>query len=480
MYGRGIKGNGTSIAIVDAYGDPQIGQDLHSFDSIAGLSAPTISIHYPDGVPTTTDANWAVETALDVEWAHAIAPAASIDIVVAFDATLPSIFDGINFVATQLPSETVLSMSFGLSESQFPTTGPYTIAAHHQLFTTISSHGTSSFASSGDNGASVCCDPSYPASDPLVIAVGGTSLYLDGTDNYAGEDTWSGSGAGSSTVFAKPSWQKGLGDPSRDIVDVSYDGDPATGFLVTEGGRQLQVGGTSAGSPQWAALTALASQATRTRYGSIAGKLYNLTSYHDVTTLSDGFFSAGTGWDYPTGLGTPDANQLIGNLIQPSVHFRASGLFQGLNITTTGSLQSNNITLTISGTVSVAAVNATTLVTVFTKNYTITNITLQNMTMGLMAHFLLSIPVSPYPVSDDFAVTVKGSRTTIQVDPTRRVNISGGGLVNINDVSIVIGDYNARIGGSRYNASADLAVTGIVGVTDVSIVDLYFNSPVIS
>ena len=480
LYGRGVKGNGTSIAIIDAYGDPNIGHDLGLFDSIAGLPAPVIRIHYPDGFPTVTDSGWAVETALDVEWAHAVAPAATIDIVVTLDASLAHIYNGINLVATQLTNETVLSMSFGLSESQFPTTGSNTIAAHHQLFTTIASHGTSIFASSGDNGATVCCDPSYPASDSLVIAVGGTSLYLDGAANYAGEDTWSGSGAGSSTVFSKPSWQKGLGDSSRDIADVAYDADPSTGFLVVENARQFQVGGTSAGSPQWAALTALASQATRTRYGSIAAKLYNLTAYHDITTLSDGFFAALPGWDYPTGLGSPDANLLIGNLIQPPVHVRSSGFFQSLNITTTGNLQINNFTSTVSGTLSVRATNITTLAMVYVKNYTITNLRLQNQTVGRITRFLLSIPVNPYPLSDDITVTIQGSRITVQVDPTRRVNISGGGLVNINDVSIVIGDYNEHVGSPQYNPIADLALTGIVGVTDLSIVDLYFNTPVIS
>jgi subtilase family serine protease len=148
-------GNGTRIAIIDAYGDPSLSADLSSFDSLTGLPPVTLNIFYPDG-PRRTNSGWALETALDVEWAHSIAPAATIDLVVAFDSALGHIFDGIGFVASSLPSEKVLSMSFGLSELPYPTTGSFTIAATHQLFATITSHGTVPFASSGDSGASSC------------------------------------------------------------------------------------------------------------------------------------------------------------------------------------------------------------------------------------------------------------------------------------------------------------------------------------
>src|SRR5207245_10330968 len=203
----------------------------------------------------------------------------------------------------------------------------------------INSHGTTPFASSGDSGASSCCNPQYPSSDPLVVAVGGTSLTLNSDASYGSETTWSGSGAGSSTVFAKPSWQQGLGDSMRDAVDVSYDADPNSGVLVVEGGSLFQVGGTSAGAPQWAALIALANEANGEKYGSVSGRLYMIFNYHDVTTGSDGFFSATKGWDYPTGLGTPNAdaltNALASNIL---VSINNTVLFQRLTIATTGTL----------------------------------------------------------------------------------------------------------------------------------------------
>src|ERR1700756_49923 len=478
LYTHGIKGNGTRIAIVDAFGDSRLSQDLSSFDSLTGLPAATMNTYYPDGQPSTTNSGWALETALDVEWAHAIAPSATIDLVVAFDDSLGSVYDGISFVAGHLTSETVLSMSFGLSESQFPTTGNYTIALHHQLFATMASHGTSMFASSGDSGSSSCCDVSYPASDPLVVAVGGTTLHLDGSASYLYDSVWSGSGAGSSLIFAKPSWQNGLGDSMRDIADVSYDANPSTGVIVVQGGSQFTVGGTSAGSPQWAALMALASQAANTRFGSIGAKLYNLTSYHDVTIGSNGFFPTGPGWDYPTGLGTPDASLIVSGLIQPPTPLESSSTFQGLNVTTTGSLQVNTFTSTVSGTARVVATNSTTGLLVFSKNYTISNVLLQNMTTSQSTHFLLSIPLTPYPLSSDITLTLQGTKTTTQVAVSRDVNISGSGSVNINDVTTVISDYGSSQGSPGYNPQADLGATGMIGISDVTIAILYYGAPV--
>lgn len=347
LYVRGIKGNGTRIAIIDAFGDPPLSSDLASFDTLTGLPSAPVNLYFPDGVPKFRNSGWALETALDVEWAHAIAPAATIDNVIAFDASFGHIFDAIAFVANSLPNETVLSMSFGAAESTYPATGPLTIAATHQLFVTIASHGTTAFASSGDSGASSCCNIQYPASDPLVASVGGTTLTLKSDASYSSETAWSGSSAGASIVFSKPTWQQGLGDSMRDIVDVSYDGDPNTGVLVVQGGKTFQVGGTSAGSPQWAALAALASQANSIKYGSIAPRLYKISSYHDITAGSDGFFSATIGWDYPTGLGTPDANAIVNALGLFNFTVSNSG---GINVLQGGSGSNMISVILVSGT----------------------------------------------------------------------------------------------------------------------------------
>jgi subtilase family serine protease len=478
LYAQGINGSRTRIAIIDAYGDPSLSSDLSNFESLTLLPPATVHIYYPDGTPITTDSGWALETALDVEWAHAMAPAATIDLVVSTDSSLGNIYDAISYVANNLPTETALSMSFGLPESQYPITGSYTIAATHQLFLTITSHGTAPFASSGDNAVDTCCNVNYPASDPLVVAVGGTSLILNSTASYVSEASWSDSSAGSSIVFAKPSWQRGLGDSMRDIVDVSYDADPNTGVLVIQNGAEYEVGGTSTGSPQWAALATLASQASNGRFGAIASRLYSLSAYHDVTSGSDGYFSAGPGWDYPTGLGSPDATLLLGGLIQQPVPVDNSTLFEGLNITTTGKLIINDFNSTISGTVLVDANNSTNGTLEYARYYTLMDVKLLNQTLMEMTRFALIVPVDTFPLSVDISLIMQGSATHLTVSVTRRVDISGTATVNLIDVSIVEGEFNTTFGSSGYDPRADLEASGIISLIDVSLVDFYFNAPV--
>lgn len=479
LYAQGIKGNGTRIVIIDAYGDPSLSSDLARFDSLTGLPSATLNTFYPNGMPVLRDSGWALETALDVEWSHAIAPAATIDLVIAPNSSDGYIFDSISYVANNLTNATVVSMSFGQFENQYPATGPYTISATHQLFSTMTSHGTTVFASSGDSGASTCCNSSYPATDPLVIAVGGTTLNLNASASYVSEDTWPGSSAGASAVFTKPTWQIGLGDAMRDIADVSYDADPNTGVLVVENRLEWQVGGTSAGSPQWAGLTALLSQATATRYGSIASRLYALkatTSYHDVTTGSDGFFPAETGWDYPTGIGSPNADLLVGDFLGPSVAVKNSNVFQGLNVTTTGNLQVNNATSTVSGILSVNAVNSTAGGTVYSKTFNVNNIKLQNQSVVDTANLLLVLPVNPYPLSVDLSLTIRHNITQLMIGVTREISISGSISVNIVDVTLVTSDFNSVQGSPGYNPRADLAVRGSVDIVDVTLATEFFNA----
>jgi subtilase family serine protease len=479
LYSQGIKGNGARIAIIDAYGDPSLSTDLSSFDSLTSLPNPQVNIYYPDGVPSQGDPGWAVETALDVEWAHSIAPAATIDLVIALDSSFASVYDGIQYVTTTLPSETSLSMSFGASESSYPTTGPYTIAAIHQLFVNITSHGTTVFASSGDIGASSCCNVEYPASDPLVVAVGGTSLSLNPDGSYGTEKTWYASSAGSSTVFSKPYWQQGLGDSMRDIVDVSYDADPNTGVMVVQDGGQLVVGGTSAGSPQWAALAALASQANHEKYGAMDSQLYQLSSYHDITTGSDGFFSAGPGWNYPTGLGTPNAASLVSQLAPPLlVTLNDTQTFQDVRVTTRAeTLRVVVHNATLSGTIQVTASNSTTSALLFSKNYTITNLKLDNELNGLLTKFMLRIPVVPYTLSSNLRILESIGKAVANVTITRNLDINNVGVVNILDIASVARLFGLTSDKPGFDGRADLNGDGIINIIDLTDVATFFSAP---
>jgi subtilase family serine protease len=316
LLSAGYNGAGQVIVIVDAYGSKTITTDVAKFCSQFSLPACTLTIYYPNGKPRRSDSGWAIETSLDVEWAHAIAPQATIALIVAYDASFNNIYNAISYAVNSVPNVKAISMSFGALETDFPTTGSYTISAYHALFVTAANKGISCFASSGDSGATTANDIIYPASDPLVTAVGGTTLYLNSDGSYKSESAWSGSGGGASRVFTEPAYQTSVGNNMRDIADVAYDADPNTGVYVYCSRSWYQVGGTSAGAPQWAALLAIAVQYHGHTYADVNPELYSisLSVYHDITTGNNGYYSAGSGWDYPTGWGTPDVYQLVVNL----------------------------------------------------------------------------------------------------------------------------------------------------------------------
>ena len=197
----------------------------------------------------------------------------------------------------------------------------YGLTAYDRYFTTPAGHGGVTFvAGSGDHGSPV----GYPAVSPNVVAVGGTTLQADALGNYLSETGWSGSGGGTSAYVTQPAYQKGVASgTTRNNPDVAYD---SIGFPVYESYSHsvstpwIQVGGTSAAAPQWAALVAIADQGR-----ALAGKdpldgvsqtlpmLYSLPSsdFHDVTSgTSVGVprYSAGPGYDFVTGRGTPKAD----------------------------------------------------------------------------------------------------------------------------------------------------------------------------
>ncbi len=243
----------------------------------------------------------------------------------------------------------MLSQSFGEAES---CEAPSIVAADHVLFAAAAAQGMTVFASSGDDGAAQpSCDgssfiqsSSLPAGDPLVTGVGATSLTASQPDGaYQSETAWNdafgSSGGGYSKMFARPAYQNGfVHSGGRGVPDVSYSGDVNNGLLIAWSqanpanvGDFVLVGGTSAGSPQWAAIIALADQADHHRLGFLNGDLYSIARsrysyvFHDVTSGSNTVsladangnpvnitgFPATEGWDAVTGLGTPDVAHLL-------------------------------------------------------------------------------------------------------------------------------------------------------------------------
>jgi hypothetical protein len=308
----GWNGAGQTIAIVDAYDDPTVLTDVQKFDRQWGLADPklTVAKMTSGGRAPTYNSGWAMEIALDVEWAHAIAPGASILLVEATTASLGDLLSAVNYARTQI-GVSVVSMSWGAGE--FSSEGSL-----DSYFTTPAGHsGVTFVASSGDSGAPA----SWPAISSNVLAVGGTTLTLGAGSSYGGEKGWSGSGGGYSPYISEPSFQRGFQNTGhRSNPDVAYDADPYSGFYVCSNGGWYAVGGTSAGAPQWAALIAIANQgraaAGKAPLNSALQAVYSLAAadFHDITMGSNGY-SAGVGYDAVTGRGSPVANLVIRDLV---------------------------------------------------------------------------------------------------------------------------------------------------------------------
>jgi subtilase family serine protease len=293
-------GHGT-IAIIGAYDDTTIESDLNDFSSQFNLplctTKNTCFAKHKMSSAINSDAGWNLETTLDVEWAHAIAPQAKILLI---EATTPS---GANFLkaidyGAKQKDVVAISMSWGGAEFSEETS----LDSH---FKSVS--GATFFASSGDNGTGA----SWPAASPNVIAVGGTSL--SGTGESMRETAWSGSGGGVSAYEKVPSFQASYSisknNRMRAIPDVAYDADPHSGFPIIRAGVWRTVGGTSAGAPQWAAIASLGSGANNQNFYSDKASGNNTQYFKDITSGSNGsctyYCDARAHYDYVTGLGSP-------------------------------------------------------------------------------------------------------------------------------------------------------------------------------
>ncbi len=418
LYQQRITGAGKTIAIIDSYGSDTMPHDLWVFDQAFGLQhmcgevddagapiacssgMPTFSTLDLQGSPATkpqgnekgigleNKTGWALEVALDVEWAHAIAPGANILLVHTPTAEtlgvqgFPQMMMAEDYVVKNHLAD-VISQSLGSSELAFRS--PQSILNLRYAFEDAKDNNVTVLASSGDfgstneskqsvtgAGADVIQTPNvgWPASDPLVTGVGGTYLcqdpnnttsrVLDNTDPPSTcqnqnniEIGWIDSGGGFSSIFGRPTWQNTppgstpFPSDSRGVPDVAYNASSRTGVLiyvslpnVGSSGAICQpsgtpcstgwyiIGGTSAGSPQWAGIVALADQYAGKALGFINPALYQIANdpakyandFYDVTTGGNQSeptvpgSCAGTGWDPVTGLGTPNVAKLLPDL----------------------------------------------------------------------------------------------------------------------------------------------------------------------
>jgi hypothetical protein len=322
-------GAGQTIAIVDAYDNWSLSDDLKAFDQRYTLPDPDFKIVQLNGPPLGSSISWGLEEDLDVQWAHAIAPGASILLVEARTSSFTDMLNAVAYAAQQ-PGVVAVSMSWGSTEfvNEVLSDSSFTTPPGHTGGSGLSG-GITFVAATGDSGGVV----EWPAASPNVLSVGGTTLSLDDDGNVVSPEVgWWQGGGGPSSYEAQPAYQALFQTTYtvRTTPDVAYNADLATAYWVYDySGYQGQqaVYGTSAGAPQWAGLIALADQGLAlNNIGSLDGAtqtipaLYSLASssystyFYDIVAGNNGY-QAGPGYDLVTGLGTPIASQIVPALI---------------------------------------------------------------------------------------------------------------------------------------------------------------------
>jgi subtilase family serine protease len=365
LYSSNITGKGRTIMIVDSFGSPTIRPDLAAFDKQWGFpDPPALNIYKVGRIPTFNANNatmdgWAEETTLDVEYAHAIAPGATIALV----ETPVAETEGVTGFPQMMSAEKllidqgvgdVISMSFGATENTFPgfAKGNYSsLLRLRYAFADAARHHVTVLAAAGDSGATddeangAMLYPyrvsNWPSSDPLVTSVGGTQLFLaqDGSKiqpDQVWNDRFGAGGGGVSAIFRRPLFQNGVRNVvgnSRGTPDISMSAAIDGGCWVYESfeptGRGWELfGGTSEATPLFAGIVALADQMANRRLGNINTALYALgalsqgkngpsrTGIVDVTTGDNNFggvtgYTAGRGYTLASGWGTIDANLFV-------------------------------------------------------------------------------------------------------------------------------------------------------------------------
>jgi hypothetical protein len=382
LYKRGITGSGQTIVILGAGYTTFLQGDLHQFDLAWGLPDPTLTILQPHGPPAlyTCPRNFdrlQLENTLDVEWAHAMAPGANLVLIVGDNrigspqenCVHGSIVKDVSYALSQHLGQ-IISISYGGSELGTSDESADELARQQQserqadaVFQQAAQEGVTVVASAGDLGATNFNDlvnldslwdrpnVSWPASDPYVLAVGGTTVGIDqASGKYFDEVAWNrtgfgATGGGQSILFSEPDYQKLVPDQTlfqgqRGIPDVAF---PADNFIVYASVASSLfskpnprwthwdvIGGTSASAPCWAGLIALADQMLGKPVGLLQPALYHLQGkeMHDITQGNNTFntvqgYQALPGYDLVTGWGTPIADQLLSALMSQSAHLQA-------------------------------------------------------------------------------------------------------------------------------------------------------------
>ncbi len=319
--GSTVQGNGSgeTIALIEAYHDPTLLSDLTVFDQTYNLPATSPTV--VDLAGAKSNPGWALEESLDVEWAHSIAPGANIVVIEAKSQTRQALLAAVD-TARYMPQVDVVSMSWGFSEVSYQSTSHFTTPAGHTGITFV--------AASGDNG--LAGGTNWPAVSPNVLAVGGTSLVVDDSGNYEYETAWYDSGGGFSRYEKEPAYQRIIQATGKRVTpDVAFDGDPQTGVEVYETslyngqGSWEVVGGTSLGTPAWAAILAIVDQGRAVDgEGSLDGASQTLPMLYSLPSNAFNAVSGEThadvsGANLATGLGSPNGPVLVADLVASNI-----------------------------------------------------------------------------------------------------------------------------------------------------------------
>ena len=357
----GEDGTGITVALWEF--DGYAASDLSTYNSQYGLSGPAATTVSVDGANyDSSPGDGEGEVELDSDIVRGVAPKAAQLVYEAPNSNQGQI-DMANLIVSQDKAQ-VISISWGGCEAE---QGSSEMTSTDNALSQAVAEGITVYSASGDNGSADCQSGAtgvdYPASSPYVSGAGGTTLGVSGT-TWSSEKAWSGSGGGVSTVYAKPSWQTSSGT-KRTVPDISGNADyPGSPYAIYIGGTWTPVGGTSCVAPLWSGFTALvdekAKAAGKATLGLINPALYAAATanysgnFHDITSGSNGGFSAGTGVDDVTGIGSPIGDTLANTLVNGSTGPGGNTVTvtsPGNQNTTTGSA----VNLTVTGTDSAGA-----------------------------------------------------------------------------------------------------------------------------
>lgn len=320
VYNLPALGGTGVIAIVDAYDYPTAANDFDVFSRQFGLPLssdricngrnPCFQKVYASGKKPKANCGWAQEAALDIEWAHAMAPYAQIVLVEAASNSFSDLMKAVD-VATNIVrgggvnggiAAGQVSMSWGGSE----------FSSESSYDSHLRGNGVVYFAASGDVGGKTI----YPGTSPTVVSAGGTTINRDNNGVFISETGWNGSGGGPSRYEPRPAYQNGIVTivgSKRGTPDFSFDADPDSGVSVydstaCQGSSGWMVfGGTSVSAPSLAGIVNLASHfysSTNIELSTIYSNRTNASSFRDITSGSAGSYSAKPGWDFVTGVGS--------------------------------------------------------------------------------------------------------------------------------------------------------------------------------